>query len=475
MTQRAVEKDHRSKSSADDGGASSPSHRRALGYGLLVVLPLLAATVLLVSHSSRPVRTGAASTDNHAAAALFFAIAVVVCAARLAGLLAARLGQPQVVGELLAGIALGPTVLDRLAPSVRDWLFPEAVVTAIDALAQLGLVLFMFGVGQEVVRNSRDRAGRDSGLIALTSLVLPFAAGCVLALPLAPRFTGAAGDRLTFALFLGCAISITAFPVLARILTDLNLIGTRTGRLSLFSAAIGDGICWLLLTATLLLAQGGDMSSLWRSLLLAVLTTVVLLGPVRAGLARYLVQRDRPPKAAFVLMIAVVGVAASAGITALLGVHQLIGAFLFGLAWPTAVPPETSVVPPLGTMAHLLLPFFFLGFGLSVDLGDLPFTAETLAVGGLLMVVAVLSKTGGVALAAHFCGMGRREATTLGLLMNARGLTELVVLGIGHEARLIDGEMFAMLTLVALVTTLMTGPGVRLLAGPRGPGQEQAP
>ncbi|CAL9450524.1 Na(+)_H(+)-K(+) antiporter GerN [Streptomyces sp. enrichment culture] len=474
MTQRAVEKDT-SQSSARDGGGSSPARRRALGYGLLVVLPLLAATVLLVSHGDRPARAAAGSPDNHAAAALFFAIAVVVGAARLAGLLAARLGQPQVIGELLAGITLGPTVLDRLAPSVRAWLFPQAAVTGINALAQLGLVLFMFGVGQEVVRNSRDRAGRDGGLIALTSLVLPFAAGTAIALPLASRFAGAAGDSLTFALFVGCALSITAFPVLARILTDLDLIRTRTGRLSLFSAAIGDGICWLLLTATLLLAQGGDLSSLWRPVLLTLLTAVVLLGPVRAGLARYLVHGDRQPKAAFVLMIAVVGIAGSAGITALLGIHQLIGAFLFGLAWPAALPPETSVVPSLGTMAHLLLPFFFLGFGVSVDLGDLPLTTETLAVACLLTAVAIVTKVGGVALAAHLCGMGRREAATLGLLMNARGLTELVVLGIGHEARLIDGEMFAMLTLVALVTTLMTGPGVRLLAGLRGPGREPTP
>jgi len=462
VTQRAVEA-ATSQSSAHDDQQPAPARRRALGYGLLVVLPLLAAVVILTAQGSPPTGSGASATDTHMAAALFFALAVVVATARLVGLLAVRIGQPQVIGELIAGIAFGPTVLERFAPSAWAWLFPKEAIAGINALAQLGLILFMFGVGQEVVRTSRDRAQREAPLIALTSLVLPFAAGTAIALPLSSHFAGAAGNRLTFALFLGCALSITAFPVLARILTDLDLLGTRTGRLSLFSAAFGDGVCWLLLTAVLLLARGGAMSSLWRPLLLALLTAAVLLGPVRAGLARYVGRREGQAGGGFALTVAVVGISASAGVTALLGIHQLIGAFLFGLAWPARAPRESSVVPSLATMAHLLLPCFFLGFGLSVDLGELPFTLRTLAVTGMLLAVAVLTKVCGVALAARCCGMDRREATTLGLLMNARGLTELVVLGIGHEAKLINGEMFAILTVVALVTTLMTGPGVRLL------------
>lgn len=471
MTQRAVRTATSRSSTSEDRPAQG--RRRVFGYGLLVVLPLAGAAVILVSHGSRPSHTASAAAPDHAAA-LFFAIAVVVAVARTAGLLAVRLGQPQVVGELVAGITLGPTALERLAPGAWAWLFPESAVAGIGALAQLGLVLFMFGVGQEVVRSSRDRMGGDGTLIALTSFVLPFAAGTAVALPLARHFTGSAGDSLTFALFLGCALSITAFPVLARILTDLDLLHSRTGQLSLFAAAVGDGLGWLLLAATLLLARGGDLASLWPKLLLALVAAVVLLGPVRIGLARYLGRGDRRPGAAFVLMIAVTGLALSSGVTASLGIHQLIGAFLFGLAWPPQLPREVSVTPPLGAMAHLLLPFFFLGFGLSVDLGALPFTPQTMAVAGLLLAVATLTKICGVALAARFCGMDRTEATTLGLLMNSRGLTELVVLGVGHEARLIDGEMFAILTLVALVTTLMTGPGVRLFGALRKPAPEAA-
>lgn len=462
MTQRAVEADT-AQSSAHDDQRRAPARSRAIGYGLLVVLPLLAAVVILAAQGSHPAGTSVSTTDNHKAAALFFALACVVGVARLVGLLAVRIGQPQVVGELVAGIALGPTALERFAPSAWAWLFPKDAVAGINALAQLGLILFMFGVGQEVVRTSRDRAQRDAPLIALTSLVLPFAAGTAVAVPLSSHFAGAAGNRLTFALFVGCALSITAFPVLARILTDLDLIGTCTGRLSLFSAAFGDGVCWLLLTAVLLLARGGAMSSLWRPLLLTLLTAAVLLGPVRVGLARYAGRSEARPGGGFALTVAIIGIAASAGITALLGIHQLIGAFLFGLAWPVRLSRDSSVVPPLATLAHLLLPCFFLGFGLSVDLGELPFTLGTLAVTGMLLAVAVLTKVCGVALAARCCGMDGREATALGILMNSRGLTELVVLGIGHEAKLINGEMFAILTVVALMTTAMTGPGVRLL------------
>ncbi|MDT0464471.1 cation:proton antiporter [Streptomyces gibsoniae] len=454
---------------ASDEGRSAV-RRRLLGYGLLVALPLLTAALLLllVPDGGRRAVDAGLTSDNHAAAALLLAMAVVVGGARLAGLLAVRLGQPQVVGEIVMGVALGPTLLARIAPTGFAWLFPPGVIGGINTLAQLGLVLFMFGTGREAVRSSGDRVGRDGALIALTSLIVPFTAGIAVGLSLAGRFAGAAADSVTFALFVGCALSITAFPVLARVLTDLRMTGGRTGRLSLFAAALGDGVCWILLTVVLLLAQGDGMATLWRSVLLSLVAAGFILWPVRLVLARVL-RSDAGLSTSLTLTIAVVGTAASSGLTALLGIHQLIGAFLFGLAWPVDPPHESRLGPSLDTMAHLLLPFFFLGFGLSVDLGDLPFTAGSLGVMGLLLVTAVLTKVCGVALAARFSGMDRKESATMGLLMNARGLTELVVLGIGHDSGLIDGRMFAILTVVALLTTLMTGPAVRRLGAAAEP------
>lgn len=462
VVQRAHETD--TALSTSTGSERWSVGRRTIGYGLLVAVPLLVGVLLLVQGlGGRHAATDSTLTlDNHGAAALLLAIAVVVGAARLAGRLAVVLGQPQVIGEIVMGVALGPTLLERLVPGTVEWLFPPNVIGGINALAQLGLIFFMFSTGQEAVRSNRDQAGREGVLIALTSLLVPFVAGLAVGLPLAARFAGTAGDSLTFPLFLGCALSITAFPVLARILTDLRMEGGRVGRLSLFAAAFGDALCWVLLTVILLLAQGHGMVSLWRSLLLSTGVAVVILWPVRLLLAKVL-RRHVRPGTPLVLTIAVVGIAASSGITALLGIHQLIGAFLFGLAWPPDLPSESNVNRPLGVMSRLLLPCFFVGFGLSVDLGDLPFSWGTLGTLLALLAVAVVTKVLGVTLAGLLSGMDRRDSATLGLLMNARGLTELVVLGIGHDSGLVNDQMFGILTIVTLVTTLMTGPGVRRL------------
>jgi len=439
--------------------------RRLSGYVLLAVVPVLAAGAALAAGGPAGPGTAARSAGS-TTAVLLLAAAVVLVAALAAGALAARIGQPRVMGEICTGLALGPSVLGHAAPEVSAWLFPPKVVTGLDALAQLGLVLFMFGVGQELAQTRRTRGGHGYTLVTLGSLLVPFAAGTCAALWLASRHMGEAAHPTAFALFLGCALSVTAFPVLARILSELGLLGSRTGRLSLYAAAVGDGICWVVLTVALTLSQGNGHGGQWVTLLAAVPAALVLLGPVRRGLARLLAGRiGRSPAAVGTLCVA--GVAASAGLTAALGIHQLIGAFLFGLAWPPAPARGTATASSVASLAQLLLPFFFLGFGLSLDLGNLSLDADGFVLLVVMLTVATLSKVVGAGLAGYLAGLPRAGALEIGVLMNTRGLTELVVLGIGHEARLIDTQLFAVLVLVTLATTAMTGPGMKLMRSAR--------
>ncbi|MBB5935460.1 cation:proton antiporter domain-containing protein [Streptomyces zagrosensis] len=438
--------------------------QRLLGYAALVALPAIICVVALIAAPEGSGAAGAGHGVDHTTAKLLLAASGVLAVALGAGALAVRIGQPRVMGEICAGLALGPSVLGQVAPDVSDWIFPAKVVTGLDALAQLGLVLFMFGVGQELAQARQTRVERGFALVTCASFLVPFAAGTATALWLWEEHSGSTQNPLAFALFLGCSLSVTAFPVLARVLTDLGLLKTRTGRLSLYAAAVGDGVCWVVLTAALALASGEGAGGQWWKLLLFVATAVVLLGPVRIWLARLL---DGSTKHSPVITstLCIAGVAASAGVTALLGIHQLIGAFLFGLAWPhiSGKGDDAVALSSVTTLAGLLLPFFFLGFGLSLDLGDLSLDADGALLLAGLLTLATLTKVIGAGVAGYLTGLSRARSLELGILMNTRGLTELVVLGIGHEAEVIDTQLFVVLVVVTLVTTAMTGPGLRLI------------
>lgn len=250
-------------------------------------------------------------------------------------------------------------------------------------------------------------------------------------------------------------------------LEDLDLSRTRPGRLSLFAAAVGDGGSWLALSAILALSQGSDHRDAAVRALIVVVVVAVYLGPVRRAAAGWFARKGETADLATLRVVLATAIAASAALTAALGVHQLIGAFLVGLVWPAGNPFAVAAAEPLATTSKtVLLPFFFLGFGLGVDLSSLDLSSG----GGLvllgLLAVAVIGKIGGAGLVARYAGLPWRESFTLGVLLNTRGLTELVVLQIGHEAGIIDGPLLAILTVVALVTTLMTGPLLKLTGRP---------
>ncbi|PKW09355.1 Kef-type K+ transport system, membrane component KefB [Streptomyces sp. 1222.5] len=406
----------------------------------------------------------------------FLGAAAVLALSHLAGVLAVRLGQPRVIGEVGAGITLGPSVLGALSPQTAAWLFPPAILPMLNGLAQIGLALFMFGTGQELASMRVRGASRQGLTISQASLLLPFGAGALVAMPLAGDYAPAGTSPTAFVLFVGCAVSITAFPVLARMLEDLDISRTRPGRLSLFAAAVGDGGSWLALSAVLALAHGsGPMDAVMRALV-SVAVIAICLGPVRRLVAVWFARRADRVGPATLTVTLVVSIGASAAMTAALGLHQLIGAFLVGLVWPAGNRAAATAAAPLtATAKTVLLPFFFMGYGLGVDLGALRLSTGAGLVLAALLAAAVLAKIGGTGLGARYAGLPWTESLAVGILMNTRGLTELVVLQIGHEAHIIDDRMFALLTVVALVTTLMTAPLLRLTGTLPPPAPAPAP
>ncbi|WP_344639782.1 cation:proton antiporter [Kitasatospora cystarginea] len=447
-----------------------------MSVGLLVVPLAISAFALGRLRATGPGADWTAAAHQPDLTARFLvAVVVVLGTARLAGRLVVLVGQPPVVGEICVGIALGPSLLGRLSPELAERLFPPAVLPMLNALAQLGLALFMFGVGRELSTVRLREAGSRALLVTQSSLAVPFAAGTVVALGLGTGYLGPAGNRLAFGVFLGCALSITAFPVLARILDELGLTRSRVGRLSLLAAAVGDAGAWLALAAAVALVQGPGAVGTGFTLSAGLVTAVLYLGPLRrllALLAARWAARPASGGAALPVVLPVCLTGISAALTAAIGLHAAIGAFLAGVVFPGGSERLGAAADRLtGLSAGLLLPFFFLGFGLSVDLGALPLTAGTLWTGAVLLLVAVATKLLGPGLCARLTGMSWRDSIGLGVLLNARGLTELVVLGIGRQAGIIDARMFTILTLVTLVTTVLPVPVLRLLghAG-RAPG-----
>ncbi|MFN8498206.1 MAG: cation:proton antiporter [Anaerolineae bacterium] len=391
---------------------------------------------------------------------LLLQIVVILVAARLVGGLFKRMGQPQVIGEMVAGILLGPSLLGWLAPNVFAALFPPASLGYLSALSQIGLILFMFLVGLELdPQRLRERA-RAAVVISQVSIIAPFVLGALLALYLYPHLAAPDVQFSHFAVFMGVAMSITAFPVLARILTDRHLLRTPLGMLAITCAAVDDVTAWCLLAAVVLLVHAMDgTASLWLILGGSAVYIVAMLFAVRPALRRLtpIYQRDGTVSRGLLALILVL-VLASAWATESLGIHALFGAFLIG----AIMPKEHSFVVTLSDKLEaltvvLLLPLFFALTGLRTSVGLLSgweLWLDTL----LIIAVAVIGKLGGAMLAGRATGLSWHDAGVLGILMNTRGLVELIVLTVGLEIGVIGPTLFTMMVIMALTTTLMTTP-----------------
>jgi Kef-type K+ transport system membrane component KefB len=374
------------------------------------------------------------------------AVAVVIVVARLAGALFERAGQPAVIGEVVAGIALGPSVLGGWSHS----LFPAAGRPMLRILASLGLVVFMFLVGVEMdLGLLGGRRRRISTAVAVAGTALPFLMGVALAVVLHRRHD--TGDLLPFALFIGAAMSTTAFPVLARILRERDLYATPLGALTMASAAGDDVLTWATLALVVaIVSSTGSWTLPWICALSVAFGTLMVLG-VRPALVRCEDRLLGPGG----LSLVVAGILAAAFVTSAIGIHEIFGAFLLGAVFPRG-PLAEQLRRRLEPVAVLLLPIFFVTSGLNVDIGGVG--RSGLWELALILLVATVGKVVGAGLGAVSQGAAVRESLALGVLMNTRGLTELVVLNIGRDLGVLDGPLFTLLVIMAVVTTIATSP-----------------
>lgn len=452
-----------------------------LRYLLLVGTPVL-VTVLLLLMGQQDFSSGPSAVDSSAAEpergfqviTLIVQITTILVVARVFGLVFRKLGQPQVVGEMAAGIFLGPSIFGAIAPAASAYIFPAGSLDYLNALSQVGLLLFMFLIGLEMDARFLRGAKRIAVLTSHTSIVLPFMLGVGLALffyPTAPPTRAA--NFLGYALFMGIAVSVTAFPVLARILQERGMTGSKLGALALACAALNDVTAWVILALVVVIVRSGAPgASIFWMLGGSIAFALAMLFVVRP-LARRLIDRFFGPgdaddrtlshdAVALLLVFAMV----CAWATERLGIHALFGAFLAGAILPAHYPFVQQLIGRLEDLTVVfLLPLFFAFTGLRTQIGLLA-SPEYLLKAALIIVVAVAGKLVGTALAARASGMSVRESLALGALMNTRGLMELVVLNIGLDIGVLPPTLFAMMVLMALVTTLMTTPLLSLILRP---------
>jgi Kef-type K+ transport system membrane component KefB len=401
---------------------------------------------------------------QHPLSRLLLQVLVIVVAARLLGSLFRKIGQPPVIGEMVAGILLGPSLLGLVAPAPQSFLFPASSLGPLQLLSQVGVILFMFVVGIELnLEHLRDKADA-AVMVSHASIVVPFFLGTAIALFLYKPLAPAGIPFSAFALFLGVSMSITAFPVLARILEERGISRTHLGTTAIACAAVDDVTAWCLLAVVVAIVKAGAVgASLW-TIGLSLLFIAGMFFFVRPRLAWIAQRRATPWTGSSGLLAAVFAlVFASALTTEVIGIHALFGAFLAGVCMPPDRELRQFLRARLETFSSaFLLPLFFAFTGLRTQIGLLNDWQGWLMCLGII-AVAILGKLGGSMAAARWTGMSWPDSFSLGVLMNTRGLVELIVLNIGFDLGILSPRIFAMLVLMALVTTFMTGPLVALV------------
>ncbi len=386
-------------------------------------------------------------------------VLIVIGMSRLIGLALEWIKQPLVIGEIVAGIMLGPSLFGWVAPNLAATLFPPETVPFLNVLSQVGLIFFMFLIGLEL--DPKYLKGKINVAIftGFISVLVPFALAILLALLLYPLLSHGNVSFTAFTLFLASATSMTAFPVLARIITEKNLQATYLGTLALTSAAVNDLVAWCLLAVAIAVAREGSIGGAWHTIIALLLYIGFMMTVGRSFLQRLAIYYRRTKRLNQLLLALIyMGVVASALITELIGIHSIFGAFLLG----TIMPKNAGLVREIAGKTKdfvliFLLPVFFAYSGLRTQIG-LVNRPELWLLCGLVLLVAIAGKYTSTYVAARFSGIEKREASALGWLMNTRGLTELIVLNIGLSLGVITPLLFTMLVIVALVTTFMTSP-----------------
>ena len=453
-----------------------PEKGRTSGLAVTVfygVMAVLAAAAFLVIRSMGerlvappPTSPAAALGASQTIDTLFhflLALAVVIVTARAMGLLFGFIDQPAVVGEIVGGIMLGPSLLGRIAPAAFAQLMPPSVAPFLGMHAQIGVILYMFLVGLELDLHVISKNGHTTIAISHASIIMPFLLGSGLALFLYPVLSSSEVPFTVFALFIGVSLSVTAFPVLARILTDRKLSRTRMGTIALTCAAVDDVTAWCLLALVVSMAQERP-SDAGLTVALTIAFICLMLAVIRPLVRRVLPLVERSsntPRA--VLGLACTAMLASAMATEYIGIHGIFGAFLFG----AVVPHQSRIASALkermeDVVAILFLPAFFAFTGMRTEIGLVSGLQNWLLCAAII-VLACAGKFGGTLIASRLTGLRWRDSAALGVLMNTRGLVELIVLNVGLDLGVISPRLFTMLVIMAIVTTFMTTPVLHLI------------
>ncbi|MBA4319968.1 MAG: cation/H(+) antiporter, partial [Flavobacterium sp.] len=395
---------------------------------------------------------------------LLVQIITIILVARFLGWVCKKIGQPSVVGEIIAGIVLGPSLLGMFYPEFSGMLFPKDSLGNLQFLSQIGLILFMFVIGMELDLKALRNKAHDAVVISHASIIIPFALGMGLAFYIYKSFAPTGIEFTSFGLFLGISMSITAFPVLARIVQERNIHKTKLGTIVITCAAADDVTAWCILAAVIAIVKAGSFASSLYVIGLALLYVLLMLKVVRPFLKRVAeINRTKESLNKPIVAIFFLTLLLSSYASELIGIHALFGAFMAGAIMPENAKFRTVFIEKVEDVSViLLLPLFFVFTGLRTQIGLID-DIHLWKITGLIVLVAVAGKFFGSALAAKFVGHNWKDSLSIGALMNTRGLMELVVLNIGYDLGVLSTEIFTMMVIMALVTTFMTGPALDLI------------
>jgi Kef-type K+ transport system membrane component KefB len=451
----------------------------AVGLGILFILragnqlPAPAVRVSAQSGSQTPHLAGPADYSfsagvksnlwdnaNDPLGRLFLQLFIIIVVSYLVGRIFTRFGQPAVVGEMMAGVLLGPSVFGFLAPGAFQFVFTGSSLGALGLFSQIGVCLFMFTVGMEMDMTELRHRAHTAVVVSNVSIIAPYFLGMLLALFLYARLAQPGASFLAFALFMGISMSITAFPVLVRILRDRGIFKTSLGTTATACAAMGDVTAWCTLAFVVAIARATRAGGAALNLVFVLVFVALMLFVIKPKLPDWLgnpaLESPNPSKGVLAFVFGLV--LASALSTQLIGIHALFGAFLAGIVMPTTGGFRDKLVVRVENLSSvLLLPVFFAFTGLRTHIGLLN-SVQDWIICLIIIAVATAGKLGGSALAARLTGMKWRASLQLGALMNTRGLMELIALNIGYDMGILSQHIFTMLVIMALVTTIMTGP-----------------
>ena len=447
-------------------------HKRVLVYAVVIAVSVAAiAGVIRLGETwyaqavAQPgvATPGAAApappaSGHGALAVLIVQLLTIVLATQVFGSLASLIRQPAVVGEVAAGLLLGPSLLGQVSPDAYAFLFPPDSFGVLRLLSQLGVILFMFTVGLDLDPTHLKQRAPTAIAVSHFSIVIPYLLGVALALALFPHYAPRGVPFHSFALFMGIALSITAFPVLARVIEERGLTRTPLGSTAIACAAVDDVTAWTLLALVVTLVTAGGIGQTLLILVLALAAFIVLMiAIVKPLLARFFAAGGEGLTRGRTAMFLTI-VLGSALLTELIGIHALFGAFIAGVIMPANAGLRRQLRERLESLSSVfLLPIFFAFTGLRTEIGLLNNLGSWLTCGGIILT-AVAGKLVGSMLAARWTGSTWHDAFVLGALMNTRGLMELIALNVGYDLGILSPEMFTMLVVMALVTTAMTGP-----------------